>query len=163
MRRGKEKGPSCSRIMIFGGSLCASSGHSLSTTARISKCRFHWGAVTRPAPRSPICTAGAKTSVLAVLRNRSTTNLALGITLPDLLSASHHNAATPATCGQAMLVPLRACSPPRKFADIMPTPGALTSGKMFENGATSNKSFVRCSAPTEITPSAAAGNDAAIL
>jgi hypothetical protein len=39
---------------------------------------------------------------------------------------------------------------------MMSTPGAVTSGKMFENGATSNTAPLRCSAPTEMTPSAAA-------
>lgn len=80
-----------------------------------------------------------------------------------LRTASHHNAATPATCGHAMLVPLIVVSPPPTFAEVMSTPGADTTGKMFENDAMSYLRPVLEAAPTETTPSAAAGRDAAIV
>jgi hypothetical protein len=61
-----------------------------------------------------------------------------------------------------MLVPLRALTPPPARAEAMSTPGALTTGKVLEKGATSHPSGPAASAPTESTPSAAAGSATAI-
>jgi len=59
--------------------------------------------------------------------------------LPDSSSIFWaHNAATPATCGVAMLVPLMEFSPPPGHADKMLTPGAPTLAPPLEKGATSN-------------------------
>src|SRR5659263_465949 len=55
---------------------------------------------------------------------------------PPSCSFSAHRAATPATCGAAMDVPLIEASPPPSFADTMPTPGPETSAPVLENGAT---------------------------
>ena len=47
---------------------------------------------------------------------------------PLSLSFCAQRAATPATCGVAMLVPFNATTPPRLFADTIPTPGAEIHG-----------------------------------
>ena len=121
------------------------------------------GAVTIPLPRSSGAMP-ASTSVRARATRLLITMLALGLTAPDDLSASHHRAATPATCGQAMLVPLMLCKPPPALADKMSTPGAATWAMMFENLAMLNfPPAPRPSAATETIPSDAAGKDAAIL
>ena len=77
-------------------------------------------------------------------------------------TASHHSATTPATCGVAMLVPFSERKPPPRLAERMSTPGALICGKVLEKGATLKPCSVRAKAPTETTPSAAAGRDTAI-
>lgn len=82
---------------------------------------------------------------------------------PSVLSASHQSAASPATCGQAMLVPLSASRPPPDLAETMFTPGALTSARLFEKSATLRCSPSRPTAATERTSSAAAGREAAIF
>jgi hypothetical protein len=104
-----------------------------------------------------------KTLTRAVARSRSMIFVAFGAIWPPALIECHHSAATPATCGQAMLVPESERSPPPTLAERIPTPGALTCGKMLENGAMPNPLPSSRNAPTEITPSAAAGGEAAIL
>src|SRR5262245_40142732 len=79
-----------------------------------------------------------------------------------LRSDCHQRVATPATCGVAMLVPLSVRRPPPAWAERTPTPGALTSGRVFENGATTKPLADWPSATTATTPSAAAGMDTAI-
>ena len=102
-------------------------------------------------------------SVRAVDRSFATTDWAISWSgRPDCCTCSHHSAVTPATWGVAMLVPLSSLSPPPTLAERIPTPGPETTGKVFENGAMSKRSPDRPRAPTETTPSAAAGSDAAI-
>src|SRR5215831_3285708 len=136
--------------------------------ARIKSARhqylLHQGAVTMPVPRSLGVTLGPNTSVRACVSRLATTRFAAGLTAPDCFSDSHHNAATPATCGQAMLVPLRLRTPPPNLADRMLTPGAATWAMVLENSAISSLPPVPWpSAATETTPSAAAGKEAAIV
>jgi hypothetical protein len=45
-------------------------------------------------------------------------------------------AATPATWGMAILVPLSVLHPPPTLAEMIPTPGPDTLAPVFENGAT---------------------------
>ena len=80
----------------------------------------------------------------------------------DLLSFSAQRAATPATCGVAMLVPFIDLSPPPAFAEITFTPGPETSAPVLEKRATSRPCAPSPSAATEMTPSATAGGDTAI-
>ncbi len=63
-----------------------------------------------------------------------------------------------------MLVPLSERRPPPTRAETTPTPGALICGKVLEKGATTRPLPVGdcASAPTAMTPSAAAGSDTAI-
>ena len=61
-----------------------------------------------------------------------------------------------------MLVPVSACNPPPVRAEKMSTPGAASCGKVFENEPMRKPFWPGATAPTEITPSAAAGSDAAI-
>ena len=115
-----------------------------------------------PLPRSAKPTVEAKTSVRARVSRLAITRLAAGLIAPDFLNASHHNAVTPATCGQAMLVPLRLRKPPPTLAERMSTPGAAICGRVLEKGAIANAAASRPIAPTETTP-AAAGNEAATV
>jgi hypothetical protein len=127
-------------------------------------CRDYCGAVTMPLPRSSRVTPAANTSLRARARRLLMTEFALGLTAPDDLSDSHQRAATPATCGHAMLVPLNVRKPPPFLTDRMSTPGAAIAAIVFENGAMSNfPSGPRPSAATAVTPSDAAGKDAAIV
>ena len=114
-----------------------------------------------PLPRSAKPTVEAKTSVRARVSRLAITRLAAGLIAPDFLNASHHNAVTPATCGQAMLVPLRLRKPPPTLAERMSTPGAAICGRVLEKGAIANlPAASRPIAPTETTLSAAAGLEA---
>src|SRR5262245_29488072 len=104
------------------------------------------------------------TSVRARATRLCVTKLALGLTVPADLSASHHRAATPATCGHAMLVPLMFRKPPPALTERMSTPGAATCAMVFENLATLNfPAGPLPKAATETTPSDAAGKEAAIV
>jgi hypothetical protein len=120
------------------------------------------GAVTKPTPRS----SGSldRPLVPAVASSLAVTRLAVALTPPDLLRASHHRAATPATCGQAMLVPFIDTSPPPNFAERISTPGAASCDIVFEKFATSNvpAAFLPTAA-TEMIPRDAAGSDAATV
>jgi hypothetical protein len=117
-----------------------------------------------PVPRSLGVTLGPNTSVRARVSRFATTRFAAGLTAPDCLSDSHHSAATPATWGQAMLVPLKLRKPPPTLADRMSTPGAATWAIVLEKSAISSLPPAPWpSAATETTPSAAAGKDAAIV
>src|SRR5215831_8392615 len=104
--------------------------------ARIKSARhqylLHQGAVTMPVPRSLGVTLGPNTSVRACVSRLATTRFAAGLTTPDCFSDSHHNAATPATWGQAMLVPLRLRKPPPTLAARMLTPGSATWLRHFQ-------------------------------
>ena len=73
--------------------------------------------------------------------------------------ASHHNAATPAACGHAMLVPSMSLSPPPVRADFTAKPGAEIVGFVFEKDAAIRPIGVLRSAPTEMMSSAAAGSE----
>src|SRR5262245_13018005 len=75
---------------------------------------------------------------------------------------SSHKAATPATCGHAMLVPLIVLRPPPTQADLISTPGATTCGLLFEKSATVIPAPSRPIAPTERSVTTA-GNDPVIL
>src|SRR5262249_13196700 len=66
-----------------------------------------------------------------------------------------HNAATPATCGVAMLVPLLEAQPPPAAADTTSTPGAATWARPFEKSATSHLS------PAAVAPTAPMANSSA--
>src|SRR5690606_10289305 len=117
------------------------------------------GACTRPCPRSAASTPGAKGARTALARSRaSTARLVRGrLAAP---SACHQSAATPATCGQAIEVPFSDFSPPPGQAETTPTPGAETTGLVLEKGATVSPFAPSDSAPTDTTPSAAAGTEA---
>ena len=74
--------------------------------------------------------------------------------------ACAHSAATPATCGTAMLVPSLDSSPPSLDAETIPTPGAQNQGPWLENAATSSCPRPPMpTAPTERTPEAPAVSD----
>ena len=75
---------------------------------------------------------------------------------------SIHSAVTPATCGQAMLVPFIATSPPPGLAEMTPTPGPATFAPVFENGAILKPAESYQSAATEMIPSDTAGGLTAI-
>src|SRR5262245_60219079 len=110
-----------------------------------------------------MATPAARGSVRAVASNFDITSCAVGLTDPDLRRLSHQSAATPATCGQAMLVPLSVRKPPPTLTDRILNPGAATCGNVLEKNAILYFPSACCSAPTDMTPSAAAGSDAAIL
>ena len=137
------------------------------------------GALTTPAPQSAISTPAAKPSIAALERSLAITVLGLagsgdamtsfsqghrdlGRLAPgragDAMTSSHQSAATPATCGQAMLVPLMLVNPPPFFADRMLTPGPLIRAWVLEKGATATPCGDCASAATDTTPSAAAGS-----
>ena len=54
---------------------------------------------------------------------------------PEANSFCVNNAATPVTCGVAILVPLLLVSPPPTFAEMMSTPGAAMFAPTLEKGA----------------------------
>jgi hypothetical protein len=56
--------------------------------------------------------------------------------IPAAFKDCHHKAATPATWGQAMLVPLILFSPPPGQAEVMSTPGADKTARLLEKSAT---------------------------
>src|SRR4051812_3877054 len=62
---------------------------------------------------------------------------------------SAHKAATPATCGVAMLVPLIVARPPPAFADVISTPGAEMFAPVFEKLGTLYPPGLRSRAATE--------------
>ena len=80
---------------------------------------------------------------------------------PDMI-LFRHNAATPATCGVAMLVPFKATRPPPSLAEKIPTPGPETLANVFEKGATVSPAPDSPKAATDTMPSATAGGATAI-
>ena len=71
--------------------------------------------------------------------------------LPSCLNLCAHSAATPATCGVAMLVP-SILKRHLTFAEIISTPGPETFAPVLENPATVNPCVRPCNAATEIKP-----------
>src|SRR5829696_7851415 len=119
------------------------------------------GARTRPTPRSATSMPSAKPSVAALARS-------LAVTVDGLAgrgeasTSSHQRVATPATWGQAMLVPLLVVRPPPFLADRMATPGPLIWAKVLEKGAIASPWGDWARAATDTTPSAAAGSSTPI-
>src|SRR5579859_2047210 len=71
------------------------------------------------------------------------------IELRSFFIFSAHNAATPATCGVAILVPLILIRPPPSFAEEIWTPGPQMFAPLLENGAMVKPSLVWPTAATE--------------
>ena len=119
------------------------------------------GAATSPLPIS----AGSTPAAMPTEVPEPTTLVASNLVLsgPVDCSFSAQSAATPATCGVAMLVPLFTVSPPLVLAEVIPTPGPDTTAPVLENGATTNPDGDWPSAATEMKPSATAGGLTAIL
>src|SRR5918994_784517 len=115
------------------------------------------GAVAIPTPQSTRSTPGARPAVRALASRRART-VAVRKGRGDAATSSTHSAVTPATWGQAMLVPLRDASPPPIAADTTPMPGPLIWANVLENGATTKPAGDWPRAATDTTPSAAAGS-----
>ena len=113
------------------------------------------GACTSPAPTSSGSLPGAKPSNVAPPINLDCNRI--GVRLPCEMSFCAHSAATPATCGVAILVPLICWVPPPGAALTTCTPGAATAAFVFENEAMVNPLAPLPSAPTATMPAAAAG------
>src|SRR4029450_1085697 len=91
------------------------------------------GACTMPLPTSAGLNPGFKLAVIAEPTSRSVNRCCEK--WPVFMSFSAHNAATPATCGVAMLVPLIVVNPPPACADRISTPGPDRRAPSFEKTA----------------------------
>ena len=117
----------------------------------------HSGARTIPAPTSTRSLPAGTTALPS--RRLVSSRSASRPPAPEPRSFSAHRAATPATCGVAMLVPLISAYPPPGAAEKMSTPGPASDAPVFEKPATPDGE----SAATRTNPSEAAGGDTSIV
>ena len=105
----------------------------LCTAVMTAACQ--WGARTSPDPESCLSEGSEMRDRLAVPVRRAS-KVRIETCGLSVRRDSSHSAATPATCGVAMLVPSLSVSPPPRLALRIRAPGATTRGDVMEKLAT---------------------------